>query len=205
MKRILVFLTVILLPSLLTAQQQDDLCLWQAVSLKKSFGKGWSAGLRTEHRAEDCMEATNQYYIRPSVGYDILPWMNVTLQADFVWTPSGFNIRYQPQVSLSHKVGGFDISLRQRLQTTWKSSDDSWTHLFRTKAQVCYRIKGTPLSPLLAVEPYYLSEFVRCRFYAGMGISLTDNLTLLLQYVRQEQYVKSYDDNVIWITFNVRL
>lgn len=205
MRRFLLLWNIVLLPLAISAQQQDDLCLWQAVSMKKSLGKDWSVGLRTEHRAYDMVRTTNQYYIRPSVGYNILSWMNITLQADFAWSSSGFNIRCLPQVTFSHKAGGFDFSLRQRLQTTWKSSDDSCSHLFRTKAQVRYKIKGTPLTPLLAVEPYYMSELVRCRFYAGVGISITDNLYLLLQYVRQEQYTRTYDDNVMWLTFNVKL
>ena len=192
------------LPSALFAQD-NDLCFWNAISMKKDVADRWTIGLRTEHRANHDMAATQQYYLRPMVEYEILPWMKATAQADFAWMSTGFNIRFQPQVVFSHKVNGFDLSLRQRLQATWKQPDNSWNFLFRTKAQVRYKIPQTPLSPLVAVEPYYMSEFVRTRYYFGVSVACTKSLSILLQYVYQDQYQRSYDDNVLWLTFNVKL
>ena len=174
-------LTVI--PSALFAQD-DDLCFWNAVSMKMDVSDKWTVGVRAEHRANHDVTSTQQYYLRPMVDYEILPWMKATAQADFAWMSTGFNIRLLPQVVFSYKTHGFDLSLRQRLQATWKQPDDSWSFLFRTKAQVRYRIPKTPLSPLLAVEPYYMSEFVRTRYYAGVSIACTKNLSILLQYIR---------------------
>ena len=192
------------LPSALFAQD-DDLCFWNAVSMKADVSEKWTLGVRAEHRANQNMSKTQQYYIRPIVEYEILPWMKAAAQADFAWMSSGFNIRMQPQVVFSYKTHGFDLSLRQRLQITWKQPDDSWGFLFRTKAQVRYKIPKTPLSPLLAVEPYYMSEFARTRYYAGVSIACTKTLSILLQYVYQDQYQRAYDDHVLWLTFNVKL
>ena len=197
-------LVLMVLPSALFAQD-SDLCFWNAISMKKDVADRWTVGLRTEHRANHNASATQQYYIRPMVEYEILPWMKATAQADFAWMSSGFNIRFQPQVVFSHKTNGFDFSFRQRLQATWKQPDDSWSFLFRTKAQIRYKIPNTPLSPLVAVEPYYMSEFVRTRYYAGVSVSVTKSLSILMQYVYQDHYNKSIDDNVLWLTFNVKL
>ena len=192
------------IPSALFAQD-NDLCFWNAVSVKADLNEKWTVGIRTEHRANQNVSKTQQYYIRPIVEYDILPWMKAAVQADFAWMSSGFNIRMQPQVTFSYKKSGFDLSLRQRLQATWKQPDDSWSFLFRTKAQVRYKIPGTPLSPLIAVEPYYMAEFARTRYYAGVSVACSKNLSILLQYVYQDQYQRNYDDNVLWLTFNVKL
>lgn len=205
MKKLAILISVlVLLPTALFAQE-NDLCFWNAISLKKDVADKWTVGVRAEHRAYKDMSVTQQYYIRPSVEYEILPWMKAAAQADFAWMYSGFNIRFQPQVTFSYKKSGFDLSLRQRLQATWKQPDNSWGFLFRTKAQVRYKIPNTPLSPLVAVEPYYMAEFARTRYYAGVSLSVTKNLSILMQYVYQDHYTKSVDDNVLWLTFNVKL
>ena len=202
--KILVISVLMAIPSVLYAQE-NDLCFWNAVSIKKDVSDKWTVGIRTEHRAYKDMSATQQYYIRPSVEYDVLPWLKAAAQADFAWMYNGFNIRFQPQVTASYKTSGFDFSLRQRLQATWKQPDNSWGFLFRTKAQVRYKIPNTPLSPLFAVEPYYMSEFVRTRYYTGVSLAVTKNLSVLMQYVYQDHYTKPVDDNVLWLTFNVKL
>ena len=173
--------------------------------MKKGVADKWTVGLRAEHRANNDASTTQQYYLRPLVEYDILPWMKAAAQADFAWMSSGFNIRFQPQVTATYKKSGFDLSLRHRLQATWKQPDNSWNFLFRTKAQVRYKIPNTPLSPLVAAEPYYMSEFVRTRYYMGVSVSVTKNLSVLMQYVYQDQYQRAYDDNILWLTFNVKL
>lgn len=198
------FMALLAMPSMLSAQDAD-LCFWNAVSMKKGIGDDWTVGVRAEHRANQNASKTQQYYLRPMVEYDILPWMKATAQADFAWMSTGFNIRMQPQIQFTYKKSGLDLSLRQRLQITWKQPDDSWAFLFRTKAQVRYKIPGTPLSPLVAVEPYYMSEFARTRYYAGVSVSVTKNLSILMQYVYQDHYTKSVDDSVLWLTFNVKL
>ena len=200
----IVMIVLTAIPSALSAQE-NDLCFWNAISMKKDIGDRWTVGLRAEHRANQNASETQQYYMRPLVEYEILPWMKAAAQADFAWMSSGFNIRIQPQLTFSYGKAGFDLSLRQRLQVTWKQPDDCWGFLFRTKAQVRYRIPGTPLSPLVAVEPYYMSEFTRTRYYAGVSIACTKSLSVLLQYVYQDQYQRDYDDNVLWLTFNVKL
>lgn len=206
MKKFLISLVFIaaLCPTAMSAQE-NDLCFWNAISMKKAVAEKWTVGVRAEHRANNDASTTQQYYLRPMVDYKILPWMTATAQADFAWMSTGFNIRVMPQVVFSHKVNGFDLSLRQRLQATWKQPDNSWNFLFRTKAQVKYKIPQTPLSPLVAVEPYYMSDFVRTRYYFGVSVACTKSLSILLQYVYQDQYQRAYDDNVLWLTFNVKL
>jgi hypothetical protein len=201
----LIIIAILLAVPMALAAQDDDLCFWNAISMKKSVHKDWNVGIRAEHRANQNASKTQQYYLRPMVEYKIMSWMSATAQADFAWMSSGFNIRFQPQVVFSHKVNGFDLSLRQRLQATWKQPDNSWNFLFRTKAQLRYKIPQTPLSPLVAVEPYYMSEFVRTRYYVGVSVACTKSLSVLLQYVYQDQYQRDYDDNVLWLTFNVKL
>ena len=185
--------------------QDTDLCFWNAISMKKSVAEKWTVGVRAEHRANNDASTTQQYYLRPMVDFKILPWMTATAQADFAWMSTGFNIRVMPQVVFTYKSNGFDLSLRQRLQATWKQPDNSWSFLFRTKAQARYKIPGTPIAPQIAVEPYYMEEFARTRYYAGVNVSVIKNLSILMEYVYQDHYNKSIVDNVLWLTFSVKL
>ena len=54
--------------------------------------------------------------------------------------------------------------------------------------------------------------FQKCRWYAGFNVKLLDNLTLVPQYVYQAYHNRNgkysrrtYDDHVIYVTFQVKL
>lgn len=204
-----------------SAMAQDDaLCTWTTVTFDKSFGK-WSAGLMTEyrHKIHDGVSTTDQYFVRPRVSYKALPWLTLRYQMDFASTSSGFNVRFIPEVTMSHKAGDFSFSFRQRAMTTWKVEYDKNSTVLRTRGKVDYNIPKTPLTVNFAIEPYWcefskdsFEWFQKCRWYAGFNIKLLDNLSFVPQYVYQsyhnrkgEYSRRAYDDHVIYMTFLVKL
>lgn len=200
--------------------QEDALCTWTTVTFDKSFGK-WSAGLMSEyrHKIHEGVSKTDQYFARPRISYKALPWLTLRYQMDFASTSSGFNLRFIPEVSMSHKAGDFSFSFRQRVMTSWKVEKGTNSTLLRTRAKVDYHIPETPLTVHFAVEPYWcefskdsFAMFQKCRWYAGFNIKLLDNLSLVPQYVCQayhnhngRYYRRTYDDHVIYMTFLVKL
>lgn len=200
--------------------QEDALCTWTTMAFDKSFGK-WSVGLMTEyrHKIHEGVSKTDQYFARPRVAYKALPWLTFRYQVDFASTSSGFNLRFNPEVTFSHKVGDFSLALRQRGMTTWKVEKGTHSTLLRTRAKVDYRIPQTPLSVHVAAEPYWCNfskdsfeMFQKCRWYAGFNVKLLDNLTLIPQYVYQSYHNRdgkydrrTYDDHVIYMTFQIKL
>ena len=65
--------------------------------IKKSFGKDnrWGAGILQEyrHKVHDGTSKTDQWFMRPSVSYNALPWLKFQYQVDFASTSSGFDIK----------------------------------------------------------------------------------------------------------------
>lgn len=200
--------------------QDDALCTWTTVTFDKTHGK-FSVGLLSEyrHKFHEGVSSTDQYFVRPRVAYKALPWLTMRYQMDLASTSSGFNIRFIPEVSASHKVGDFTLSFRQRAMTTWKVEQGKNSTVLRTRAKVDYLIPQTPLSVYFAIEPYWcefsknsFAWFQKVRWYAGVNIKLLDNLTLSPQYNYQAYHNhlgkysrRTYDDHVIYMTFVIKL
>ena len=214
----------ILFPLAAMAQEKDAMMFWSTTTIKKSLGKEkrFSVGLMSEYRhsIRDGKSGMNQYFVRPSFSYKALPWLSLQYQMDFASTASsGFNWRFIPEVTVSHKVGDFTLAFRQRAMTTWKVEHKTNSTVLRSRAKVGYQIPQTPLVLIWAVEPYWcsfsaddFSWFQKCRWYAGVDIKLTKNLTFSPHYNCQAYHNhkgrydrRTYDDHVIYFTFTVKL
>lgn len=220
MKKTLILLMILSFAVTARAQQDDALCTWTTVAFDKTLGK-WSVGLMSEyrHKFHEGVSSTDQYFARPRVAYKALPWLTMRYQMDLASTSSGFNIRFIPEVSASHKVGDFTLALRQRVMTTWKVEQGKNSTVLRTRAKIDYLIPQTPLSVFFAIEPYWcefsknsFAWFQKARWYAGFNIKLLDNLTLNPQYNCQAYHNhlgkyprRTYDDHVIYMTFLIKL
>lgn len=226
MKRLLLFVSLLMLSAGVdvVARQKDDLCTWTTVSFSKSFGTDhrWNAGLLTEyrHRIHNGVSGTDQFFARPIVSYKLLPWLKLQYQVDFASSSRyGFFLDFIPEVTLSHKVGGFTFAFRQRVMTTCKVEEGTDVTVLRSRGKVDYRIPDTPLSIHFAVEPYWcefsrdsFNMFQKVRWYAGFDVELTDDISIRPEYIclAYHNYAgryarRTYDDHVIYMTFIVKL
>lgn len=221
--------TMLLFPLSLRAQRdQDALQFWNTVTMKKSMGKDhrWTVGLMTEYRHQyhEGTSKTSQYFVRPSFSYKAFPWLSLQYQMDFAATSSGFQWRFIPEVTFSHKAGDFTFSFRQRVMTSWKVESKTNTTVLRSRAKVEYHIPQTPVGVIFAWEPYWcefgpgvarenhFGWFQKARWYGGFNIKVTDRLSILPQYICQAYHNhkgrydrRTYDDHVAYITFSVKL
>lgn len=184
--------------------ETDDFCLWTAVSAKKNVGTHWSVGAYAELRLDKNCNRVNQYYFRPVLYYKFNNWLTAGAQIDFVGTPSGFQMRYIPEMTARYKVSSWSFSIRERYQATWKKQADSWSHVLRTKVTVNYRIPQTILILDSAVEPYYLRDIPKVRIYSGITVAVNDANSIQMQYLR-EQYFSRQSNNVLWVTYKIKL
>ena len=209
--------------NVLAQDQKDALCTWTTMSFDKSFGNEgkWSAGLMTEyrHKIHEGVSKTDQFFARPRVSYKVLPWMKLQYQMDFASTSSGFNIRFIPEITVSHKAGDFSFAFRQRAMTTWKVEKGTNSTILRSRAKVDYHVPQTPVSVHLAVEPYWcefsknsFNLFQKIRWDAGFDIKVVDGLVLRPEYVCQAYYNhdarygrRTYDDHIVYMTFIIKL
>lgn len=209
----------------LAAQEmpEDAVSIWSTTALKTSFGEDgrWEAGLMQEyrHKFHEGVSQKDQWFMRPSVSYKVCSWLKLQYQFDLASTSSGFNMRFLPEITFSHKVGDFSFAYRQRLQTTWKVEAGTNSTLLRSRLKVDYSIPETPLKVNFAIEPYWcefskdrFSWFQRNRWYAGFDIKLTESLTFTPQYNCQAyhnhkgKYARNtYDNHIIYFTLTVKL
>lgn len=201
----------------------DALSIWSTMALKKSFGKDgrWEAGVMQEyrHKFHEGVSQKDQWFMRPSVSYKVNSWLKLQYQLDLASTSSGFNLRFLPEITFSHKVGDFSFAYRQRAQTTWKVEVGTNSTVLRSRVKVDYSIPDTPLKVNFALEPYWcdfskdsFSWFQKNRWYAGFDIKLTESLTFSPQYNCQAYHNhkgkyarRTYDDHVIYFTLTVKL
>lgn len=198
------------------AQIKDAYGFWAGAMFTKPFGadKKWTAGLLAQyhHITHEGVSRYDQYFARPSISYNIRPWLSVRYDMDLAQTRGGFQMRFMPGVSVSKRISDFSLSLRQQFYYIWYPGSGATAHLFTTKGSVTYSIPDTPLALSFAMEPLYREKLFRNRIFAGLNIRLNDHLTLCPQYLRKAYHNRSgkhdrrtYDDHLIYLLLLVRL
>jgi hypothetical protein len=226
---ILIAAFLLILPSsAASAQNQEDaIMIWSTTTIHKTFGKenNWTVGILSEyrHNFHEGVAKMSQYFVRPSVAYKVLPWMKLQYQMDFAAHGSkGFQWRFIPEITFSHKVGDFTFAYRQRAMTTWNVKGGTNSTVLRSRAKIDYRIPKSPVTAHFAFEPYWcdfgnavsngFAWFQKARWYAGVNIKLAEHLYFMPQYICQAYHNhkgrydrRTYDDHVIYITLSVKL
>ena len=78
--------------------------------------------------------------------------------------------------------------------------------MMRTRAKVDYHIPKSPVSLHLAAEPYWLTDFVKTRYYLGADFKISDTLTLTADYIRYQHYRPgALDQNVAYLILTINL
>ena len=86
---LIVLSILLLLPSsALKAQEREDaFMIWSTINVSKSLEKNkkWTLGVISEyrHQMHEGVSRMNQYLVRPSVAYKVLPWLTLKYQMDF--------------------------------------------------------------------------------------------------------------------------
>ncbi|HIJ69868.1 MAG TPA: DUF2490 domain-containing protein [Planctomycetes bacterium] len=192
---LVILIMVVVLTSRLCAGFDDgDFQYWSSATAKFDINKQWYGTVEEEFRIGD--DAKRLYYRHTDLGV-------ATNLAD--WLTLGFNFRHiaergtgrdwkwenRPHLNLTFKakLAGFALSDRSRFEYRDKyDAKDMWR--YRNKFIVVFPWELTPLGlkPYIA-EEFYLdldrSGISRNRFYSGVSMKLSDNLSGNIYYLWQ--------------------
>lgn len=118
--------------------------------------------------------------------------------------------RFQVGVTGSYSLGRLGLSLREMYQYTYRplaegkkydTDTEEWedvksksTHLLRSRFQLTYRIKSTPLTPFANVEMFHgEGGLQKVRYTAGTSFALTNHHDLKIYY-RYQNICGTNDD-----------
>ncbi|MDD6140615.1 MAG: DUF2490 domain-containing protein, partial [Bacteroidales bacterium] len=174
-----------------TVQAADnDFGMWYSVSAEKKITKKWSAEIEAEMRTRNDARTWDRWSASASAKYKLTKWLNAEVAYVFLndnnpekisyhtngdynnWRPSYWGTRHRFNVSLTGKIGfgGFEVSLRERWQYTYRPEatterydfDNSlWedvdvrgkgSNVLRSRLQVEYNIPKSKVDPFASVE-----------------------------------------------------
>jgi len=206
---LLTFLTFILfLPffSPLFAQDIDN-ALWATIDIKKKFKHGLALNFEEEYRLRDNMSNTDKVQTTIDFSWKPLSCLKGGIaycridkyQTDKTWE---LRHRYIAYLVGSYDIGRFSLSLKEKFQQTNRvgvagtANRSNPTNVIRSKFEVTYNIKKSPLTPFASVELFYaLNEpngiqdpaaakmITETRYAAGLEYSFKKNLAIEAGYL----------------------
>ena len=209
-----------LFPLTLYSQKTEN-GLWTSLEIKRKLGNGFALSLEEEYRQIDRLGMTDQFmtgvdlswkpldFLKGAVGYTLINKFDAT-EMDPWKTRHRFNV----SLTGSTEVGRFQLSLREKLQTTRRIGVDADEHksnptnVLRSKFSASYNIKGIPLSPFVSTELFYtlnepdgdrtvgpVSMFTESRWSAGVEYKVNKKIAATVGYL--------YSDGTDWDSFRV--
>lgn len=186
----------------------DAFATWTDIIVRKDLGN-WHVGGLVEYCTIDkgAGMKNNEVLLRPVVGYNPLTWLRLQFQVDFLYSfYTGFYLRYIPDVTFHWKASDFRFSFRTRAQFSHKVAAGTVSAAIRNRFKVDYVIPESPVTVHMAVEPYWLTSFIKTRYILGADFKVHKNLILSADYVRYQHYAPaSPHQNVAYLTCYIRL
>ena len=174
------------------AQETDDYGYWTDIQINKAWkdasGSGGPyVGLRGEYRTKERMQATDIWFIRPTVGYRFNSWLRSDVSYDWCHAASGLQHKFLFGTTGTLKQGQLSVSLREmyvRILTTGaEGSAGVWSNLLRSKLNVQYTFPGSDLKPYLAIEMFTWTEWMNTRHFVGMAAPLGSRCSVDVFYL----------------------
>lgn len=179
----------------LMAQEDTDFGLWTSLDLSKKWKNGLKLSFEEEYRLRNDLKTTDKFqttvevtyknfrYFTPGVSYTLINYYHPrdNRHAHNYWeTRHRFNVYGEGEVDF----GRFTLSLRERLQTTYRVLDELSSAkinpklMLRSKVSLSYNVKGLPLEPFVFTEFHNLlnkknEPFVYEKYRVGGGLKYT--------------------------------
>ena len=214
MKRLLLIFLIPLVQFSASAQEievekpDDAFATWLDVIVRKDLGK-WHIGGMVEYCTIDKGYGltSNEFVLRPIVGYNPLSWLRLQVQVDFLQSfYSGFYLRYIPDVTFHWKASDFRFSFRNRFQLSHHVKTGKLSFAVRNRLKAEYLIPKIPVSLHLAAEPYWYDRFIKTRYYLGADFKISKHFSVSADYIRYQHYdIDKPHQNVVYLALYVRL
>ena len=207
-----------------TVQAVDnDFGMWYSISTEKKITKKWSAEIEAEMRTRNDARTWDRWSAGVSAKYKLTRWLNAEAAYVFLndnnpekisyhtngdynnWRPSYWGTRHRFNVSLTGKVGfgGFEVSLRERWQYTYRPEatterydfDNSlWedvdvrgkgSNVLRSRLQVEYNIPKSKVDPFASVELFNAWHIDKVRYVIGAEWKIRKKHVIGAEYIYQ--------------------
>ena len=159
------------------AQQEEDNSFggWHFVEIAHKFGNSKVTGMLYFEHENYQYKRLDCWYLRPSVRYNVLPWLKLGLSYDYLKVPDTYGHRLVPEVTGTLKEGRLSVSLRFRYLHTWKPELHTQDDELRTRLLVSYRIPNLKLMPYMATEAFtWGNEWRKTRNYVACTYDVTN-------------------------------
>ncbi len=207
-----------------TVQAADnDFGMWYSVSAEKKITKKWSAEIEAEMRTRNDARTWDRWSASASAKYKLTKWLNAEVAYVFLngnnpekisyhtngdynnWRPSYWGTRHRFNVSLTGKIGfgGFELSLRERWQYTYRPEattrrydfdNSEWedvavrgkgSNVLRSRLQVEYNIPKSKVDPHASVELFNAWNVEKVRYTVGADWKIRKKHVIGVNYIYQ--------------------
>ncbi len=180
MKKRMIWIAALLLAATAQAQTPDG-GVWGSVQAGHSWSNGWYANVRAEYRQRGT--GLDLWFVRPTVGRRLTPWLKVDLGADRFATSSAVQLRGLLSATVTLKQGPLTASLRERYILSRNVHSGTVGHLFRSQLKVAYTVPQSVLTPYVAVEVYGWDHWRQTHHFAGTRLRLGKTHAIDLFYL----------------------
>lgn len=166
----------------LWAQENDDFGTWTDFQATKSWKRAY-VSFRAEYRSNQNVQSLDCWFLRPTVGIKITPWLKFDVGYDFFNKPSTVQHRILPSLTATLKEGNLTVSLRERYTLIYSPSTEACSHLLRSQLKAQYAIPESRFKPYLAVEVFTWKNWQKTRHYVGTLFHIAEHHELDLFYM----------------------
>lgn len=192
--------------------------VWTSLIVNYQINEKWSLGNELHFRMDNWVLQAQQFVLRPSVSYQIVPSLKASIgytyahtfpYGDFALPAERPEHNVWEQLSLSQKIGKVSLTHRYRFEQRFQSLLDvterkytfqniNFVHRFRYRLTLKIPLYKTLFFSAFdelwigAAKDFKQVNFDRNWFYAGLGWHATDYMSLQLGYLHQ--YVQNNPD-----------
>ena len=180
-KACLVFLAL-LATVFCASAQNDDFGTWTDIQCSHSWDRIYTS-LRMEYRSKGDATATDLWFVRPTLGVKLTPWLKADIAYDLMGKPSGMLHRGLFSLTATLRQGPLSVSVRERYILGYNVAGNTISHVLRSQLKAQYAIPGSRFAPYLAVELFIWEHWQKTRHYVGTDLEVQDWLTLDIFYL----------------------
>jgi opacity protein-like surface antigen len=203
--KLVIFLMLCSVCSTLAAQE-TDFGIWSSAEVSKKFQNGLKLSIEEDFRLRNDLRTIDKFESSIGLSYGLTTFLDAGISYSLInyFHPRDdyhehnfFETRHRLNVfgEGECKLGRFDITLRERLQGTYRVLDSLSTaktnpkYVLRSKLGASYNIKGLPLEPFAfleffnAIERGSNLEFKSYRWSTGLKYTYNKKLSVKLGYL----------------------
>ncbi|MDP4276955.1 MAG: DUF2490 domain-containing protein [Bacteroidota bacterium] len=197
--------------------QNADFGLWSTIDLSKKLNNGLTFAFEEEYRLRNNLLTTDRFESTFEIDYKVNHYLETGASYTMInyFHPGNAKHDYQNYWELrnrfnvfaegSYELGRFNLSLRERLQSTYRVLDSLSSAKInpklnlRSKLGLSYNIPGLPLEPYASCEWFHLLngetsfKFEQYRIGAGLKYKLSKSISVKAGYLYDAEVTGNED------------